>query len=78
MFFLWFQGTKYFEKLVEDLDEQSKVGIEDYAWGNGGPVKDTKTGTVLVVAQKVFLFLGHLARYREQACDTSNYFKARQ
>ncbi|XP_070165701.1 telomerase-binding protein EST1A isoform X4 [Polyergus mexicanus] len=35
-------------------------------------------GLALVSAQKIFLFLGDLARYKEQANETSNYGKSRQ
>ena len=34
-------------------------------------------GLTLVSCQKIFIFLGDLARYREMASDTSNYGKAK-
>lgn len=35
-------------------------------------------GLALISAQKIFLFLGDLARYKEQANETTNYGKSRQ
>jgi protein SMG6 len=35
-------------------------------------------GLALVSAQKLFLFLGDLARYSEQINETQNYTKAKQ
>lgn len=43
------------------------------------PIKGLKyVGLALVSAQKVFLFLGDLSRYREQLNNTKNYGRAKK
>lgn len=74
------EGTKYFEKLLEALEEGYNFKLDNYVGINSLP--ETKglgfRGLALVSAQKIFLFLGDLARYKENVNETSNYGKCRQ
>jgi protein SMG6 len=70
-------GVKFFDKLLATLQESQKFSIEDVC--NGSNVKYSGfTNLAIISAQKVCIFMGDLARYKEQANDTSNYNKARQ
>lgn len=79
-FLLWLidEGTKYFENLLELLEQTYDFKLTDYL-GNQSLV--TQKGFVklaLVSAQKIFMFLGDLCRYRERVNESSNYGKCRQ
>jgi protein SMG6 len=74
------QGTVYFEGLLEDLEKANKLKFEDFL---SSPMCLREglgyTGLALIAAQKLFLFLGDLARYKDQANETpSNYGVSRQ
>lgn len=81
-FVLWLidEGTKYFENLLELLDKTYKFKINDYlGYRNLTPQKGLGyIGLALVSAQKIFLFLGDLGRYRELVNESANYGKCRQ
>ncbi|XP_018574342.1 telomerase-binding protein EST1A isoform X2 [Anoplophora glabripennis] len=74
------EGTKYFESLLVLLESAYGFKVGDYLGPNS--LVSHKglglTGMALVSAQKIFLFLGDLGRYREQVNETSNYGKCRQ
>ncbi|KAK6638328.1 hypothetical protein RUM44_008757 [Polyplax serrata] len=74
------EGVKYFERLIQLLEENYNFKVETFLALNGGA--STKglgyTGLALVSTQKIMLFLGDLARYREVANDSSNYGKSKQ
>lgn len=74
------EGTKYFEGLVVLLEETYKFKINDFLKENhGGSHKGLGyVGLALISAQKLFLYLGDLGRYREEVNETSNYGKCRQ
>lgn len=74
------EGTKYFERLLEVLEDTYKFKLENYLGLNNIPPtkKQGFVGLALVSAQKIFLFLGDLARYKEQVNETSGYAKCRQ
>lgn len=74
------EGTKYFEGLLEILETSYKFKLENYLGINNIPPPKNLgfIGLALVSAQKIFLFLGDLARYREQVNETSNYTKCKQ
>lgn len=74
------EGTKYFEKLLEVLEDTYKFKLENFLGINNipPPKKLGFVGLALVSAQKIFLFLGDLARYKEQVNETSNYAKCKQ
>lgn len=81
-FILWLidDGTKYFEALLDRLEETYNFKLSNFLGQNiSVPQKGLgNTGMALVAAQKIFLFLGDLGRYREQVNETTNYGKCRQ
>ena len=78
IFFL-LQGTTYFEKLLEVLEQTYKFKLETFLSPNNVSTKGLGfAGLALVSAQKIFIFLGDLARYKEQVNETSNFGKSRQ
>lgn len=72
-------GTKYFETLLTHLESCHKFNIEDFIGENAASYKSGLgyIGLALVSAQKIFLFLGDLARYREQINQTNNFGRAK-
>lgn len=73
------QGTQFLESLLVKLQDKYAFRLDNFLSGSENPGKLTaSTGVAILVAQKLYLFLGDLARYREQANETSNYGKARQ
>ncbi|GLV32356.1 Smg6 [Carabus blaptoides fortunei] len=74
------EGTKYFERLLEVLEDTYKFKLDTYLGVNKLPPSKGLgfIGLALVSAQKMFLFLGDLARYKEQVNETSNYGRCRQ
>ncbi|KAL1140647.1 hypothetical protein AAG570_000577, partial [Ranatra chinensis] len=73
------EGTEYFEGLLENLETTNKVKFEQFLSSPICPREGLGyTGLALVAAQKLFLFLGDLARYKEQANESNSYGLARQ
>ncbi|KAF5286717.1 hypothetical protein FQR65_LT12470 [Abscondita terminalis] len=74
------EGTKYLEGLLDLLEQTYKFKLNDFlGYNNLVPQKGLGLiGLALISAQKIFLFLGDLVRYREQVNETSNYGKCRQ
>lgn len=74
------EGTKYYEGLLVILEETYEFKINDYLKdNNGGSHRGLGlVGLALISAQKLFLYLGDLGRYREEVNETSNYGKCRQ
>lgn len=72
------EGVKYFEMLLDRLEEVYNFKIVDYLGYNTNPTKGKFVGLVLISIQKIFLYLGDLLRYKEQVNETSNYGKCRQ
>ncbi|GAB0093491.1 hypothetical protein DMENIID0001_086370 [Sergentomyia squamirostris] len=73
------EGSTFFEKLLRTLEQKYNFLVDNFVGVNAGMGKGLKmTSLALVSAQKLLLFLGDLARYREQILDTSGYGKARQ
>lgn len=72
-------GTKYFESLLTHLETCHKFKIEDFIGDNAASFRSGLgyIGLALVSAQKIFLFLGDLARYREQINQTNNFGRAK-
>ncbi|KAL7026979.1 hypothetical protein ACKWTF_005254 [Chironomus riparius] len=72
-------GTKYLEALLIHLEACHKFQIEDYIGDNAANFKSGLgyVGLALVSSQKIFLFLGDLARYREQINTTNNFGRAK-
>ncbi|KRT84824.1 hypothetical protein AMK59_2889, partial [Oryctes borbonicus] len=72
------EGVKYFEMLLDRLEEVYNFKIADYLGYSTTPTKGKFVGLVLISIQKIFLYLGDLLRYKEQVNETSNYGKCRQ
>lgn len=73
------EGTKYFEHLMERLEITYSFKVHNFMGNKGNAEKGHRyVGLALVSTQKIFLFLGDLARYREQINETANYGKCRQ
>lgn len=81
-FVLWLidDGTKYFEALLDRLEQTYKFKLTDFLGQNVFVQRKglEYTGMALISAQKILLFLGDLGRYREQVNETTNYGKCRQ
>ncbi|XP_065077390.1 telomerase-binding protein EST1A isoform X2 [Ochlerotatus camptorhynchus] len=72
-------GAQFFEQLLAMLEKQFNFSLEKFTGPNAATnTKGLKCGLALVSAQKVFLFLGDLARYREQVNEANNFRKAKQ
>ncbi|XP_011306226.1 telomerase-binding protein EST1A isoform X2 [Fopius arisanus] len=71
-------GTGYFENLLTVLETNYKFKLEAFLSSSVTPKGLGFVGLALISAQKIFLFLGDLARYKEQANETTNYGKSRQ
>ncbi|XP_071553943.1 telomerase-binding protein EST1A isoform X2 [Temnothorax nylanderi] len=72
------EGTIYLESLLTTLETTYQFKLDTFFALTSLPKGLGLLGLALVSAQKIFLFLGDLARYREQANETSNYGKSRQ
>lgn len=77
-------GIKFFENLLTVLQESYTFSIEELT-GTSAPMLSQMpnkfspfTNLAIISAQKVCLFMGDLARYKEQANDTTNFNKAKQ
>lgn len=73
------EGNTYFENLVHTLEKCYKFNIDDYI--NDNHVLPPKglgyVGLALVSVQKLYVFLGDLARYKELVNETNNYAKSK-
>ncbi|XP_025992669.2 telomerase-binding protein EST1A isoform X2 [Solenopsis invicta] len=72
------EGTTYLESLLTTLETTYQFKLDAFLGSSSLPKGLGLLGLALVSAQKIFLFLGDLARYKEQANETSNYGKSRQ
>ncbi|KAL6441260.1 hypothetical protein ACFW04_003491 [Cataglyphis niger] len=72
------EGTIYLESLLTALETTYEFKLDTFLASSSLPKGLGVLGLALVSAQKIFLFLGDLARYKEQANETSNYGKSRQ
>lgn len=72
------EGTAYFTNLLVVLENTYNFKTDDFLSSSAPPKGLGMLGLALVSVQKIFLFLGDLARYKELAHDTSNYGKSRQ
>jgi len=77
-------GVKFFDTLLTALQETHNFSIEELT-GAGAPMLSQLpnkyppfTNLAIISAQKVCLFMGDLARYKEQANDSSNFNRAKQ
>lgn len=72
------EGTVYLENLLTVLETKYEFKLDTFLASSTLPKGLGILGLALVSAQKIYLFLGDLARYREQANETNNYGKSRQ
>ncbi|XP_049867626.1 telomerase-binding protein EST1A isoform X2 [Pectinophora gossypiella] len=73
------EGNTFFESLVQMLERTYKFNTDDYINDNHAlPPKGLGyVGLALISVQKLYVFLGDLARYKEQVNETSNYAKSK-
>lgn len=71
-------GTTYLENLLTVLEKTYEFKLENHLTSTTPPKGLGMLGLALISTQKIFLFLGDLARYKEQANETTNYGKSRQ
>lgn len=73
-------GIVRFEQSLRSLEETYKFQLDAYLDNNAGSsMKGLKfVALALVSAQKIFLILGDLSRYREQLNGTKNFGRAKQ
>lgn len=73
------EAGKFYENLILVLENAYKYKLDDFM--DPQMIFSCKelgtTGLCLISSQKIFLFLGDLARYKEQACDGTNYSKSK-
>ncbi|XP_046391094.1 telomerase-binding protein EST1A isoform X2 [Ischnura elegans] len=75
------EWTNYLEDLLTALQTAHKFSLDawlDPSSGHPPPKGLRYLGLALISAQKILIFLGDLARYKEQTNETANYGKARQ
>ncbi|XP_059525113.1 telomerase-binding protein EST1A isoform X3 [Myotis daubentonii] len=73
------EGSDFFDSLLQKLQVTYKFKLEDYMDGlaiRSKPLRKT-VKYALISAQRCMICQGDIARYREQANDTTNYGKAR-
>lgn len=77
---LTLKGTAYFEMLLETLQEAHKFNLETFLEPQPYPLLSGLgyVGLAIISCQKILIFLGDLARYREMTSETSNYGKAKR
>ncbi|XP_068629473.1 telomerase-binding protein EST1A isoform X1 [Battus philenor] len=73
------EGNVYFENLVQTLEKTYKFNTDDYLKDNHvlPPKGLGYVGLALISVQKLYVFLGDLARYKEQVNETNNYAKSK-
>ncbi|XP_034840495.1 uncharacterized protein Smg6 isoform X2 [Maniola hyperantus] len=73
------EGNVFFENLVQMLEKTYKFNTEDYINDNHllPPKGLGYVGLALISVQKLYVFLGDLARYKEQVNETNNYAKSK-
>ncbi|BFZ18618.1 hypothetical protein BsWGS_21657 [Bradybaena similaris] len=73
------EGTRFFENLLKKLQSCYEFDLELFTDGNRPILENVNRNVKLALlsAQRVMMFLGDIARYREQSSDTTNYGKAR-
>ncbi|XP_041347433.1 telomerase-binding protein EST1A-like [Gigantopelta aegis] len=73
------EGSEYYEHFLGKLQSTYNFSIDDFLDPNH-PASDNLSRSIklaLLSAQRVYINLGDIARYRELANDTSNYGRAR-
>ena len=80
IFFSIKKGSTYFESLLETLQQAHNFSLDRYLEPQPYPILSGLgyVGLAVISCQKILIFLGDLARYREMTTDTSNYGKAKR
>ncbi|KAG6458805.1 hypothetical protein O3G_MSEX011065 [Manduca sexta] len=73
------EGNTFFENLVQMLEKAYKFNVDDYLNDSHAlPPKGLGyVGLALISVQKLYVYLGDLARYKEQVNETNNYAKSK-
>lgn len=73
------EGNAFFENLIQTLEKTYEFNTDVFINGNHAlPPKGLGyIGLALIAVQKLYLFLGDLARYKEQVNETNNYAKSK-
>ncbi|RWS15315.1 telomerase-binding protein EST1A-like protein [Dinothrombium tinctorium] len=73
------EATTFFENLLVNLQDKFEFSVDQYIEHEYDPEMPGYDVIKLaaISAQKIYLYLGDLARYKEQASGTSNFAKAR-
>ncbi|CAH0720855.1 unnamed protein product, partial [Brenthis ino] len=73
------EGNIFFENLVHMLEKTYKFNTEDYINDNHmlPPKGLGYVGLALISVQKLYVFLGDLARYKEQVNESNNFAKSK-
>lgn len=74
------QGTAFYEGLLKKLQSTYNFNLDSLLEEGPTGTEGAGRGVRLAVlsAQRTMMFLGDIARYREQAAHSTNYGKARQ
>ncbi|KAK7088741.1 hypothetical protein V1264_022624 [Littorina saxatilis] len=74
------EGTLFYENLLTKLETTYSFSLDLLAEEGSSRMEGVGRGVRLAVlsAQRTMMFLGDIARYREQAMQSTNYGKARQ
>lgn len=81
LYFQFFiQGATFYEALLNKLQETYSFNLDSVLEDGSHGMDGAGRGVRLAVlsAQRTMMFLGDIARYREQALHSANYGKARQ
>lgn len=76
------QGRAFYENLLERLQQKYRFNLKDILNNVASRKKlmsggRRRTKLSLLSSQRIFICLGDIARYREQANDSSNYGRAK-
>lgn len=74
------EGTAYFEQLLKLLEQTYEFKLDQYLGDKSYPhfKKSGMINLALVSAQNIYIYLGHLARYKEQINDKCNFGASRR
>ncbi|XP_071094020.1 telomerase-binding protein EST1A-like [Haliotis cracherodii] len=73
------EGTEFFQNLLQKLQSTYSFNIDVFLDVNNPPGDNISRSVKLALlsVQRTYIFLGDIARYREQANETTNYGRAR-
>ncbi|KAK7487887.1 hypothetical protein BaRGS_00020788 [Batillaria attramentaria] len=73
------EGTSFYESLLNKLQSTYSFSLDSLLEEGAAPPENVNRGVRLAIlsAQRTMMFLGDIARYREQASHSTNYGRAR-